>query len=97
MTQRIHHITPNGHGGWCIRLDGDEAPLVHTDTKIKAINIGMEISRKQDSTMVIHEQGRRISRCHSPPTIATREPARTTASPAADAWPAFLTDKEATR
>lgn len=96
MTQRSHHITPNGHGGWCIRLDGDEAPLVHTDTKIKAINIGMEISRKHDSTMVIHEQGRRISLCHSP-SAATCEPARTTASTAVDAWPAFLTEKEATR
>jgi hypothetical protein len=96
MTQRIHHITPNGHGGWCIRLDGDEAPLVQTDTKIKAINIGMDISRKQDSTMVIHAQERRISRCHSPSATA-HEPARTTASPAADSWPAFLTKKEATR
>jgi hypothetical protein len=96
MTRHIHHITPNGHGGWCIRRDGDEAPLVQTDTKIKAINIGMEISRKQDSTMVIHEQGHRISRCHSPPA-GWHEPTRTPESPGTDTWPAFLAKKEARR
>jgi hypothetical protein len=96
MTHRIHHIAPNGHGGWCIRRDGEEAPLLQTDTKIKAINIGMEISRKQDATMVIHEQGHRISRCLSP-SADSPEPVRTTASPVADAWPAFLAKKEAIR
>ena len=69
MERDIHHIIPNGHGGWGIRREGDEKPFVSTDTKIKAIKIGIEISRRQDTLVVIHEKEHRLYRPGSHPEI----------------------------
>ena len=62
MAREIHHIFPNGHGGWCIRRHGDENPIANTDTKIKAIKLGAELSRDTDGLVVLHEQQTRIGR-----------------------------------
>lgn len=67
MSKEIHHIFPNGHGGWCIRRDGDNKAFVTTDTKIKAIKIGIEISRHKDALVVIHDQDRQVVRTGSTP------------------------------
>lgn len=62
MAREIHHIFPNGHGGWCIRRHGEDKPIASTDTKIKAIKLGAELSRDTDGLVVLHEQERRICR-----------------------------------
>jgi hypothetical protein len=67
MARDIHHIFPNGHGGWCVRRDGDTRALANTDTKIKAIKIGIELSDQRDALVVIHAQERRSSRLGSTP------------------------------
>ena len=67
MARETHHIFPNGHGGWCVRREGDATPLVSTDTKIKAIRIGIELSQQQDALVVIHEQETRSLRLGSAP------------------------------
>ena len=67
MTREIHHIFPKGHGGWCIRRHGEEKPIASTDTKIKAIKLGAELSRDTDGLVVLHEKDRRIGRPGSLP------------------------------
>jgi len=69
MGREIHHISPNNHGGWGIRREGDEKPFVNTDTKIKAIKIGLEISRQKDTLVVIHEKEHRLFRANGQPEI----------------------------
>jgi len=69
MGREIHHIFPNSHGGWGIRREGDDKPFVNTDTKIKAIKIGLEISRRQDALVVLHEKEHRQFRAGNQPEI----------------------------
>jgi len=69
MAKEIHHIVPNDHGGWCIRREGEEKAFFNTDTKIKAIKIGIEISRKEDTLVVIHEKDQRLFRADGQPEI----------------------------
>ena len=49
--------------------EGDEKPFVNTDTKIKAIKIGLEISRQKDTLVVIHEKEHRLFRANGQPEI----------------------------
>lgn len=67
MARETHHIFPNGHGGWFVRREGDTTPLVSTDTKIKAIRIGIELSRHPDALVVTHAQEGRSLRLGSAP------------------------------
>ena len=67
MARVIHHIFPNGHGGWCVRRDGEDSPVASTATKIQAIKIGAELSRHDDALVVVHEQERRIRRTDAAP------------------------------
>ena len=67
MAREIHHIFPNGHGGWCVRRDGETTPVASTDTKIKAIKVGIALGRQQDALVVIHEQEKRSFRLGRPP------------------------------
>jgi len=69
MAKEIHHIVPNGHGGWSIRRDGEEKAFFNTDTKIKAIKIGIEISKNEDTLVVIHEKDQRLFRADGQPEI----------------------------
>lgn len=69
MRRQTHHVFPNGHGGWFVRREGDAAPLVNTDTKIKAIRIGIELSRHPDALVVTHAQERRSLRLGSAPAV----------------------------
>lgn len=92
MAREIHHIFPNGHGGWCVRRDGDATPLASADTKIKAIKLGIELSKQGDALVVIHEQERRSFRLGSTPAaipfpfpFSDRETPGPDAEPSADA------------
>lgn len=69
MERQTHHIFPNGHGGWFVRREGDATPIVNTDTKIKAIRIGIELSRHPDALVVTHAQERRSLRLGSVPAV----------------------------
>ncbi|MEN8174316.1 MAG: DUF2188 domain-containing protein [Pseudomonadota bacterium] len=60
--QDVHHVLPNGHGGWCIKRDGCDEPLLNTSTKIQAIRIGSEMNRRQGISVVVHEPQRLVSR-----------------------------------
>lgn len=48
------HITPHPDGGWQVKGEGNSRATVRTSTQKEAIDIGREISRNQESELVIH-------------------------------------------
>ncbi len=61
MSGNQHHVVPNPHGGWDVKRSGGEKASAHTETKQQAIDKGREISRNQQTELVIHNQDGRIS------------------------------------
>lgn len=56
-----HHVVPNPNGGWDIERDGAERVSAHRPTKAEAIEVGRNISRNQETELVIHNKDGRIS------------------------------------
>lgn len=48
------HITPHPDGGWQVKGANNEKATKRTKTQKEAIDIGREISRNQQSELVIH-------------------------------------------
>ncbi len=61
MPRKSHHVVPNPDGGWDVKRGGGERSSGHFDTKKEAIDRGREISRNQDTELVIHNQDGKIS------------------------------------
>nr|VFJ74891.1 MAG: hypothetical protein (DUF2188) [Candidatus Kentron sp. FM]VFJ75822.1 MAG: hypothetical protein (DUF2188) [Candidatus Kentron sp. FM]VFK22841.1 MAG: hypothetical protein (DUF2188) [Candidatus Kentron sp. FM] len=56
------HVVPNsGKGGWDIKQSGGQRSSGHFDTKRDAVNRAREISRNQETELVIHNRNGRIS------------------------------------
>nr|VFK57383.1 MAG: hypothetical protein (DUF2188) [Candidatus Kentron sp. TC] len=56
------HVVPNGDkGGWDIKQSGGQRSSGHFDTKRDAVNRAREISRNQETELVIHNQDGKIS------------------------------------
>ena len=49
-----HHITKRPDGKWQVKGEGNKRASVVTDTQKEAINLGREISRKQQGELFIH-------------------------------------------
>jgi len=62
MTKRTHHVVHNQLSGWDIKKGGAKRSSGHYDRKKDAINKAREISRNQNSELVIHNQDGKISR-----------------------------------
>ncbi len=58
---KSHHVVPNPNGGWDIKKGGGEKSIKHTDTKQDAVDIARQISKKQQSELVIHNKDGKIS------------------------------------
>ena len=56
-----HHVVPASNGGWNVKKSGASRASVHTTTKAEAIAKGREISRKQGTELIIHNQDGKIS------------------------------------
>ena len=57
------HVVPNStKGGWDIKQSGGERSSGHFDTKKEAEGRAREISRNQESELVIHNKDGKISR-----------------------------------
>jgi len=57
------HVVPNSiKGGWDIKQSGGERSSGHFDTKKEAEGRAREISRNQESELVIHNRDGKISR-----------------------------------
>lgn len=57
---KSHHVVPNPKGGWDVKVSGGDRAIKHTDTKQPAIDIAREISRNQETELVIHNKGGQI-------------------------------------
>lgn len=55
-----HHVVPNPNGGWDVRRGGGERASHHTDTKSDAVDIARDISRNQQTELVIHGRNGQI-------------------------------------
>ncbi|MBQ3830978.1 MAG: DUF2188 domain-containing protein [Spirochaetales bacterium] len=56
-----HHVVPASNGGWNVKKSGASRASAHTTTKAEAIAKGREISRKQGTELIIHNQDGKIS------------------------------------
>ena len=48
------HVTPHPDGGWQIKGEGNSRATKRTETQQEAIDIAREISRNQQSELIIH-------------------------------------------
>ncbi|SEH72366.1 conserved hypothetical protein [Bathymodiolus azoricus thioautotrophic gill symbiont] len=56
------HVVPNkDKGGWDIKQSGGQRSSGHFDTKQNAVDRARDISRNQDSELVIHNKDGKIS------------------------------------
>jgi hypothetical protein len=65
MPRKTHHVVPNKGGGWNVKRGGAQRSSDHFDRKQDAIDRAREISRNQNSELIIHNQNGRISRTDS--------------------------------
>jgi len=65
MPRKTHHVVPSRDGGWDVKKGGGERSSGHFETKRKAVDRGREISQRQGSELVIHNQDGKISRSDS--------------------------------
>lgn len=61
MSENQHHVVPNPAGGWDVKRSGGERASAHADTKQQAIDRGREVSRNQQTELVIHNRDGKIS------------------------------------
>lgn len=65
MPRKTHHVVPSSQGGWNIKKGGAEKASGHFDRKQDAIEQAREISRNQESELVIHNRDGKISQSDS--------------------------------
>lgn len=54
------HVTPHPNGGWQVKGEGNRRATVRTPTQSAAIQIARDISRNQNSELVIHRTNGKI-------------------------------------
>lgn len=54
------HVTPHPNGGWQVKAAGAERATVRKSTQAEAIKIARQISRNQNSELVIHRPNGQI-------------------------------------
>jgi len=65
MPRKTHHVVPDADGGWNIKKGGGERSSGHFDRKQDAENRAREISRNQNTELVIHNRDGKIARSDS--------------------------------
>ena len=61
MKRKSTHVVPKSSGGWDIKQSGAKRSSGHFDRKQAAIDRAREISRNQDTELVIHNKDGKIS------------------------------------
>ncbi len=61
MPRETHHVVPNPNGGWDIRRGGSERSSGHFETKQDTVDRARQISRNQNTELVIHNRDGKIS------------------------------------
>lgn len=54
------HVTPHKGGGWQVKGEGNSRATIRTQTQVESINIARDISRRQESELVIHRPNGQI-------------------------------------
>ena len=49
-----HHVVPDSGGGWDVKRSNSSRASAHADTKKEAVDIARQISRNQQTELVIH-------------------------------------------
>ena len=50
-----HHVVPNSErGGWDVKRNGAKRASGHYETKAQAVSIGREMSKNQNTELIIH-------------------------------------------
>lgn len=65
MPRKTHHVVPDSGGGWNVKRGGASRASKHFDTKKEAERYGREVSRNQQSELVIHGKDGKIQRSDS--------------------------------
>lgn len=65
MSNGTHHVVPASGGGWNVKRGGSNRSSGHYDTKTEAIKAGREISKSQQTELVIHGLDGRIQSADS--------------------------------
>ena len=65
MKRKSHHVVPNKNGGWDVKTGGGERSIKHHENKANAVDHAREISRNQQSELVIHNKDGKISNADS--------------------------------
>lgn len=60
-----HHVVPSKNEGWDVKNVGAQRASAHADTKKEAVAKGREISKNQDTELVIHKKDGRIEKSDS--------------------------------
>jgi uncharacterized protein YdaT len=61
MAGKSTHVAPNPDGGWDIKQSGGERSSGHFDRKQDAVDRARQISRNQETELVIHNKDGKIS------------------------------------
>lgn len=56
-----HHVVPNEENGWCVKTDNAKKASKCFTTKKDAIDYGREVSKNQETELVIHNKDGKIS------------------------------------
>jgi hypothetical protein len=65
MTRESHHVVPAPNGGWNVKKGGAERASKHFEKKEDAVKYGRQISKNQETELVIHKQDGRIQNADS--------------------------------
>lgn len=57
---KSHHVVPNPKGGWDIKVSGGEKAIKHFETKQPAVDTARDISRHQQTELVVHNKNGQI-------------------------------------
>lgn len=64
-SRKTHHVVPDSDGGWDVKRGGASRSSGHFDRKQDAIDRAREISRNQESELIIHNRDGKISQSDS--------------------------------
>ena len=65
MARKTRHVTPYSDGGWESKKGGAERASKHFDTKKEAEQYSRDLSRKEQSELIIHKKDGTIQRADS--------------------------------
>jgi hypothetical protein len=60
MANDSHHVVPNSDGGWDVKRSKAERASKHFETKQEAVDWGRQVSRNQQTELIVHKQDGRI-------------------------------------